>query len=71
MCYSTENNEKTLFLDILDKFAKAHSSKYLIELTINLIKSFKTDYNCVVSSVITDNAFNMNAMRSHIKESTH
>lgn len=65
----TTENGKSYLVDTIDTSGKPHTSVYLTDLAINLIKSLKTDQNCVVSSIVTDNAANMNAMRNKIQES--
>lgn len=66
----TTENGKSFLIDTIDTSGKPHTSAYLTDLAIDLIKSLKRDHNCVVSSIVTDNAANMNAMRKKIQEST-
>lgn len=66
----TTENGKSFLIDTIDTSGKPHTSVYLTDLAINLIKSLKIDHDCVVSSIVTDNAANMNAMRNKIQEST-
>lgn len=62
---TTEQCDVFLF-DTIDTTGKPHTSIYLTELIIDLIERLKTQYNCRVASVITDNAANMAKMRKNI-----
>lgn len=65
---TTEQSEVILF-ESVDTTGKPHTSEYLTEICEVLIKKLKSQYNCNVASLVTDNAYNMAKMRNDLKKS--
>lgn len=63
----TENGEFYLYVT-MDTSEHPHNAEYLSEIVGNLIKSCANEYNCTVTSFITDNAANMNKMEKEMKK---
>lgn len=65
----TAENGSSFLFDTVDTIGHPHTSYYLTEIAATLINKLKTEYDCTVSSFVTDNAANMSAMRNEIKVS--
>lgn len=63
----TTDYGSTFLLESIDTSGHAHTADYLTSIAISLINKCKTQYNCAVSSFVTDNAANMSKMRENIK----
>jgi hypothetical protein len=63
---TTEKGEVYLY-ETIDTSGHPHTAEYLSEIVGNLITSCAHEYNCTVTSFVTDNAANMNKMREEIK----
>lgn len=65
----TAEDGNSVLLESIDTSGHPHTADYLAELAINAINKCKNEYNCKVTSVVTDNAANMVSMKKKITES--
>lgn len=65
----TTNNGHTYLVDSTDTSGHPHTGDYLEEIVSDSIKKIETLYECVVGSVVTDNAANMVLMRKYVSKS--
>lgn len=64
----TTEDGNCFLLESVDTSGHPHTGEYLANLAIDLIKRCKSEYNCKISSLVTDNAANMNSMRDKVAE---
>lgn len=55
-CVTTDGN--VFLVETIDTSGNPHTSEYLAELTIKIIKHTEEKYKCFVKSVVTDNTAN-------------
>lgn len=67
--WSNVHNEPIICaFDTIDTSGHPHTANYLCTISCNFIERCKSEYNCAVSSFVTDNAANMAKMRENIRE---
>ena len=67
----TAEDGNSVLLESIDTSGHPHTADYLAELAINSINKCKNEYNCKVTSIVTDNASNMVSMKKKITESSN
>lgn len=69
ICACVVNEDGEVFLiNTTDTSGNSHTSEYLTNLTLKIIKEAEDKFSCCVRSVVTDNAANMAKMRSLVKD---
>lgn len=67
LCVTDVLTNSTHLIDTIDTGAESHTADYLVKLTTTSVKKCES-FNCIVRSVVTDNAANMTRMRRELAQ---
>lgn len=64
----TAEDGNSFLFESIDTSGHSHTSDYLADIAVDVINKCDTEFNCKVTSIVTDNAANMSSMRKKLSQ---